>query len=184
MGNSKLREILLDMDGVLVDFIGAACAAHNKDVTRDLPPGEFNLERAWGITPREFWKPLDYQGFWSSLQPTSEASQLVQLAVDAVGADNVAILTAPNQSLWCLQEKLQWVQKHFPFLAERVLVGKAKRFCSAPLRCLLDDKDENVREFRHAGGQAILVPRQWNSMYCLQNYVVECVKEELELLND
>jgi len=37
-----------------------------------------------------------------------------------------------------------------------------KEKLAAPCRLLIDDRSENVKAFRDAGGSAILVPRPWN----------------------
>jgi hypothetical protein len=85
----------------------------------------------------------------------------VSAAEDTFG-DNVCILTSPCRTAGCTDGKLDWVAKHFPSFQRRVLLGSAKHFCAHPKALLVDDHDENVAEFRRAGGVGLLVPQPWN----------------------
>ena len=44
---------------------------------------------------------------------------------------------------------------------------------------LIDDSDKNIRAFWNAGGNAILMPRQWNSQYHIESPINE-LKRRLE----
>ena len=44
--------IFLDMDGVVADFVGAACKVHGKEVEG---VGCWNFFEKWGISEDEFW---------------------------------------------------------------------------------------------------------------------------------
>ena len=55
----------------------------------------------------------------------------------------------------------------------------AKKFIAGPGRWLIDDKDANVEAFRAAGGQAITVPRPWNSEHGKSHQVMETIRKEL-----
>ena len=67
--------ILLDMDGVVCDWIGATCRAFNKDpkeVIKVQPSGAFGIEIGLGITRDQLWETLDGIGedFWAEqIQP-------------------------------------------------------------------------------------------------------------------
>lgn len=156
----------IDMDGVLADFVGAACRAHNRPWPYDDPKnlGTFEIEPAWGITPREFWKPIDAlgMGFWEGLEKTEESDRIVKLAIALYGITNVCVLTSPSEDPGCVPGKRAWLKKHYPELGKNVLFGSAKHFVSGKDRLLIDDRDKNIEDFEAYGGTGILVPRPWN----------------------
>lgn len=159
-------KIFLDMDGVLADFVGGACKAHNR-TCYDHPShyGEFQLEKIWGITPAEFWKPTNSFEFWASLAKTPEADMIVETAVKLVGWENIAILTSPSLHESCVPAKRYWIEKYYPRLTKNMIFAWGKGFIAGPGKLLVDDRDRNVDDFRAAGGQAVLVPRLWNRRY-------------------
>jgi 5'(3')-deoxyribonucleotidase len=161
------------MDGVLADFMGACCSAHNRPdpYLLDSSKGIWETEKVWGISEREFWKPIDALGigFWDGILKTPEADRIVNLVVDAFGEDNIAILTAPSTDPGCVPGKMAWIKRHYPQFKKRIIFGHAKEFLSAPYRVLIDDRDKNVENFRAAGGLAILVPRPWNKAHFVKS---------------
>jgi len=158
-----INQILLDMDGVLADFVGGICKLHNR-TCYDKPEhmGEFKMEKLWGMSKEEFWIPQDKQGFWLGLEKTVEADDIVQLADETVGFKNIAIVTSPSNNIFCISEKKVWMKKYFPGLEKRMIFTNVKGFVAGPNRLLIDDKDKNVDEFNRAGGWGILLPRYWN----------------------
>lgn len=177
-------KILIDMDGVIADFVGAAHEVHDRGGTFTDPAnrGIFEIETIWGISQKEFWKPIDKtEGFWENLQKTPEADHIVELAESLVGAKNVAILTAPHSSPACIPGKYTWLNKHYPQFRKRIIFGTAKEFLAGPERLLFDDRDKNIEAFNAAGGHGILVPRLWNAGHSVHRDCLEFVKEYAEL---
>jgi len=150
------------------------------------------------VTPMEFWSTFDCD-FWSRLPESKEFSELLEVAEDIVGLENVLILTSPIHSNkpmfsmdnsereeWrritgeCMAGKYTWITKHFPAqLHTQFAMCPIKRLCVAPDTLLIDDSGKNVNEFRAAGGQAILMPRPWNSMHNPTLPPIECVYRRL-----
>lgn len=179
---NKLKFCFLDMDGVLVDFVGGVCAAHNRE-TPYLSPnsyGIFEMETVWGISTDEFWTPTQFDGFWSNLDKTPEADNLVELACSKFGTENVCILTSPSDDYRCIPEKQEWIAKHYPKLQRQMLFGSAKRFLAGPDRLMIDDRDKNIENFRKAGGIGITMPRLWNCEWALSNSSFDAVQEALD----
>ncbi len=58
------------------------------------------------------------------------------------------------------------MQREIPHLAGNAFIGGKKHLLAHKDALLIDDRDENVAEFRHAGGKAILIPRPWNNQRC------------------
>jgi 5'(3')-deoxyribonucleotidase len=174
--------IFCDMDGVLVDFVGGMCAAHEctSPYAFSTSLGVFDMEKLWGITAAKFWEPANHPGFWSSLGKTPEADEIVDLACSTVGTENVAILTAPNLSQYCVPEKREWIARYYPQLRNNILYGSAKRFLAGPGRVLLDDRDLNIENFRAAGGCGITVPRLWNKEHAEAAWVMSNLRVGLK----
>lgn len=164
-----IKQVLLDLDGVIFDFVGPASRIHGRPDIYNAPEnkGIFDMEKLLGIEPADFWKPLNGERFWHELEKMPDADAIVSLAVKLVGEDNVAVLTAPSDSPYCIPGKRESIKRHYPFLAKRVIFGSCKEFCASPTRLLIDDRDSNVEAFAAAGGLAALVPRPWNKLYRL-----------------
>ena len=100
-----------------------------------------------------------------------------------VGQENVCLLTSPTIDPDCLAGKLEWIHEFTPkWLHRQYLVGPCKQFCAHPEALLIDDSDKNVNKFRDWGGQAVLVPRPWNTNHTLNT--MENLAHAFELLHE
>lgn len=180
-----IQKICLDQDGVLADFVGAACRAHARSSPFEDPAnrGAWDIAKLWGISEEDFWAPLQGENFWVNLEKTPEADMIVAAAQKMVGVANVCILTTPDQSAHCIPGKRAWMAKNFPYLAKQMIFTGVKRFLAAPNTLLIDDGEHNVDPFRGAGGNAILVPRMWNRSFALAKDARSMVQSDLELFN-
>lgn len=158
----------LDMDGVLCDFVLAACQLHGADdpYKHDRNLGVWGFDKLIGVDTEAFWKPLGYE-FWSTLPWMHDAGYILRLVERTFGKENVCLLTSPCDTAGCVEGKREWVKQNMPDYSRRLLIGSAKEFCAGPNRVLIDDYDHNVKVFRAAGGEAVLVPRKWNQGYRL-----------------
>jgi hypothetical protein len=64
------------------------------------------------------------------------------------------------------------------------LIGPRKHFACRPTTLLVDDGDHNVREWRAAGGPAILVPRPWNTNHDLADDPMMYVHHRFDQLEE
>ncbi len=114
---NKRPNILLDVDGVLADFLSGAIKVLNRAYNRDITLEQYAKEWGkwgtydyYGITVEQFWKPIDEtHNFWMDLEPMPWATKLYT-ALSAVG--DVTILTMPNADPNCGRQKLQWLDYH------------------------------------------------------------------------
>lgn len=152
-----MKLVLLDLDGVLVDFHKGVCAIHNQ------PYQDTWIEpELWGMTKTEFWRRCD-EDFWANLEPMFDMQQILDVVCKAVEIEKVGILTAaPHSSSYAMEGKRRWIEKHIPKLKERVIFGSAKYFCARQDTLLIDDKYENCEKFVYFGGYSFLYPRPWN----------------------
>ena len=169
--------ILLDLDDVCNRFTMYALKQVGCPID-EFDYRDFNPAWGWDIvcaanalhptrefTPAEFWGSLD-RDVWASVPESGEFETLLRRCEALVGPENVCILSSPTLDPDCLAGKLEWIQTHFPRRMHRqFLIGPRKHFCARPDALLIDDGDHNVEAFRAHGGQAILVPRPWNSLH-------------------
>jgi 5'(3')-deoxyribonucleotidase len=180
--------VLLDMDGVLVDFVGGICAAHGRENPYLKGATGWNTDKALGISEEEFWRPAENPGFWERLEWMPDGRRILDYVIGTIGKQNVYILTSPARSdddgqdeAECHYGKLLWLYRELPSFARkgRLLFGSCKHLCAAKGNILVDDADHNVEAFRAAGGTAVLVPRPWNARHTEKDDAAGLVQREL-----
>lgn len=172
---------LLDMDGVLTDFVAEMCARHKRTspYLDAANYGQFDMYGPWGMAEEEFWSVADMD-FWKSIPVHEGAHRLVAGLESLFGLDNICILSSPSKNLDCCHGKIWWLRKHFNDYGRRFLIGPKKEFCAGPGRILVDDYDRNVDKFMQAGGEALLVPRPWNRNHDVSGDWVEWTLNRLK----
>jgi len=178
MKNNKYT-ILLDMDGVIANFVKGAAEVFNttyEELLDELKPEEwtieFALERMGKIKAENitlaFWERIEQEGekFWSELPMFPEAKELYEFLFTLT--DNVFFCTSPSYKSTCVAGKLKWLQKHFGGNTCRNYVftpAENKMLLANKYTILIDDSDKNIKAFKQAGGVGILYPRKWNSLF-------------------
>ena len=171
-----MEYVFLDLDDVLVDFCGAALAAHGRSIA-DYPPGVYELEVALHMPKERVWGPIDGDPvFWHNLKPYPWA-QLLPLRALRVGP--VRVLSKAHNHPHCYAGKRWWCNQILPGL-KLWLVDDEKHLLARSGRLLIDDADYNVEAWRNAGGQAILFPRPWNKRHAESYNAIETVLAELK----
>ena len=164
---------LLDLDGVLVDFMKGAHEFYGLPYSYDCYPYEYATwdcmppKDVTSMSPREFWDGLTAE-FWASLEWMPDGKDILALIERYLPQSDICILTTPTLNHSSIAGKICWIEKEMPNYSRRFLVGPAKEFCASNHRVLIDDADHNIESFREAGGLTITVPRKWNSM-CYEN---------------
>ena len=176
--------ILLDMDGVIADFVGGAldrfeARLDGREVVfcngtrHPWPPGEYEVNKVLGVDAYYFWERLNHPGFWSGLPAYLWLGELME----ALQGHEVFVCSMPTISggRRCLSEKLFWLQRHVPELANRYVFATHKFLCARPDTLLIDDSDIQCHAFRLANGRACLFPQIWNAGHNLdsRNFVKE-----------
>jgi len=177
-----IQHVLLDMDGVLCDFVTAALSLHGRsDVLPRWPAGEWSIPKVLGMSSQQFWSKIDAVGsaFWYELTPYRWMNELTTL----IGRHAAfTILTSPSRDAACPTGKIQWLRKHLSPTFDAFMIGSRKHLCARADTVLIDDSDQNVIQFRKHGGQAILFPQIWNSNHHLLDPLAH-VRRELCLLS-
>lgn len=183
--------ILVDMDGVLSNFVRGACVAVG---CQHLWPKaeQFQSYDTWevlGVDRQIFWDRIEHQGseFWETLDPLPWMPDLLDL-LRRFGKLRVASdATAHGQLPFpdCAFGKSLWLKRHVPFLAKNPLLLHEKHWLSRPGVILVDDSDEQVRNFQSVSdaGKAVLFPQPWNSARDHIHRRLEYVEEQLQRIH-
>lgn len=175
--------IILDMDEVLVDFLGGAFAIHGwakGDLERVWPPGVWSCEGAMGLSVTEFWAPIHEVGeqFWLDLKPLPWMDKVVAL-VEELSQGNWIIATVPSCCPSSYSGKAKWLKRHFGTSFDKFAVTAHKHMFGSPGSVLIDDREETIKKFRLAGGYGVLFPRRNNSMHGFRGDVIEYLRREI-----
>ena len=137
-------KIYLDMDGVLVDF-----DQQFKDLT-GMMPREFEAKH--GSTG--FWEAIDKAGvgFWRGMSwmPGGEA------LYNRASQFNHELLSSPSRSELSKIGKRLWRRDKTPSTKLTLSRSYLKKNYAAPNHILIDDREDNIQQWRDAGGIGIL----------------------------
>lgn len=156
--------VYLDMDGVLVDFVAGAMAAHGASMDK-LIPGEWYIEKWLGITLEEFWAPCQGHDFWANLPWLPDGMEIISLLLERVPFDHVWLLTSPSHDPGSFSGKYAWIQRHLPGWARRVIMAPSKWPLARRGAVIIEDNDTVVSDWKARGSESILMPRLWNSRH-------------------
>ena len=189
-----IKRILLDIDDVCNRFTMTAlhyvgCRIDPMQYTSFPPECQFDIVCAANkllgyerFNVSDFWEHIPRK-FWANAPPSAEFPLLIGWCESLVGQENVCLLTSPTIDPDCLAGKLEWIHQFAPrWLHRQYLVGPCKQFAAHPEALLIDDSDKNVNKFRSWGGQAVLVPRPWNTNHALNT--MEHLAHAFELLHE
>ncbi len=166
----------LDMDGVIVDFVGGACKLHGIPNPYPKHKGIWDFVELLDMSAKDFWAPMG-EDFWANLEPTPDYERILAHTVNKFGEDNICILTSPCATAGCIEGKKKWIKKHLKL--KHVLFGSSKHFLARPDAVLIDDAEHNVDPFVQHGGKGILLPRMWNKKHNISELAVEHLAVQL-----
>lgn len=170
-------EIYLDMDGVCVDFIGAAFRAQGYDADAMLEawqrehPGELYPASLMDRTAQEFFthENLGTSEFWATLEPYPWFDDMFA-ELERLG--HVVFLTAPTGSPGCVAGKMEWLIGRFGHDFHDFIFTRKKDRLAHGNAYLVDDMPFNTVPFSERGGHGMLFPQIWNEL----NHVDERVE--------
>lgn len=177
--------ILLDVDEVLVDFIGGACRAigipRESFVAAVYGTCKRDMPSTLGMSPDAFWEPIEALGpsFWHRLEWLPWAGKLLGIVSDYPWY----LITTPTQDPSCQLGKMMWIANQFGLGFDRYFITHHKHMFADPNTILIDDSEDNVKEFRKQGGKAILFPSIVNIGYKLSGVPTMYVEDQLNALN-
>jgi len=142
---SSVWTIYCDMDGVLTDFDGRF------ELFNDgISPSEY--ERGFGID--KFWDSISKVGvkFWEKIPWLKEGKKLWNY----ISKHNPILLSAPSRDHSSKVGKRKWVENNLPGV-ELILTQKEnKKNYAYKSHVLIDDDEQNIKDWIEAGGIGIL----------------------------
>lgn len=166
----------LDLDGVIVDFIGYLIEKFEGD--RNLL---INGEKYPLPFPLDYYVPehnrhrihTDWRiDDWISMQKLPWADELMSYLEFTFGRDNIYFCSSPGVpgTHWfdiSAVGKGKWLSRHFPQYTERLILTKNKESLASPDKLLIDDTESVFTSFIAGHGAAILFPNYWNTHYSI-----------------
>lgn len=168
---TNTRRCFLDLDGVLVDFIGGIHKKLGIEFSYDKWPYKFgpegwNFHNHLGLSFEHMSELCDLK-FWEDLSWMEDGADIYHTVCDFFSRDEITLLTMPMPNAMSASGKVLWVHKNLWGFRNRLMITTEKKHVLArtPDSILIDDNQGNVDEWCKAGGEAILVPRPWNRLH-------------------
>ena len=152
--------ILLDVDGVVCNFVGGIIASHGLPISHE-DYGSWNHHRTLGMSDEEMLRPTNDGKWWTELEEYDWAKRLV-LELRRIG--EVIFCSSPTLDETCPSQKVAWLRATGLMHAQKndYQIGPRKELNAKSGAVLVDDSDSNVATYLDHGGTAVLFPQPWN----------------------
>lgn len=188
---NKIKTVYLDLDGVLVNFLGGLHRALGVPYDGDNYPyekGKWNMLtdiKGFDDIPATFEQCNDActENFWALLDWMPDGHNIFRAVTQKFDIKNVILLTTCMPNPGTAPGKMRWIQQFLPMFKDRfIILGSrvSKGAFAESDTLLIDDRDKNIDEFRAAGGRGLLVPRPWNRLHPYSEFALEDVTNFLE----
>lgn len=155
--------IFLDMDGVLVDFVGGVERLFGKKCGKWR--GKGCLHEVLDVPLESLISKIKTAegSFWLNLEPLPVGRRII----NCLNKRNLTpvILSSPTNFPESIRYKIRWLKCHYPNLKKHIWTDH-KSYVSGAGRILIDDMDHNCISWESAGGISICVPQPWNKEMC------------------
>lgn len=168
---------LLDVDGVVCNFVDGLISAHGWPIKHD-DFTSWNHHRTFGVTDEAMWEPTNDGKWWTQLPEYEWAKRLV---LELRRHGEIIFCTSPSLDATCPSQKVQWLRDHGLMHPRKndYQIGKRKEMNAKSGAILIDDSDSNVEKFVEHGGTAILFPQPWNRNAAIRGDKVDYVLSQL-----
>ena len=165
--SSKKRKkvrVLLDMDGVISDWLGAACKLCDIDLDDKDIRESIKKQNGWledFVDEKRLWKNIGNAGvgYWENLELFPWSKKLYN-KLEELG-DEFSILSSPGKFTEIASKacdgKVIWLDNHFSN-KENYIFAYNKALCASENAILVDDSQRKVDPFNEAGGHGFLWP--------------------------
>ncbi len=166
----KLRTIYLDMDDVLVDFVGGVLRHFNIGLSEQANVKSWDFFSQFEIDQKFFWNNVAAStGFWRDLDPYPYTQGVMDLCLKY--AEEVKLCTSCGCSA-AASGKNEWAKRHLGMESKDVIhIVDKWRLAYMPRTILIDDSESNLALWHDACTAAnrglyawsILFPQPWNT---------------------
>lgn len=152
-----IRNIGLDMDGVIVDFIKPLCE------WLEVPEDKITSYKLEEVFPGQSETIRNYygeQGYFEKLQPYSGALDfLKRITKEFENHARVWFISRPSKyHPYTFSDKIKWIHKYAPYMIDTTVFTQDKNICQ--LDVLVDDDPDNLKD--HNADHLILFKQNWN----------------------
>lgn len=168
--------ILLDMDGVLSDFVSSVSRispnphdVYNKSESKRMFGNSEGspLEEEFSFdSVNEMWKTIDAGGvdFWANIPAYPWAKHLIDVLSEFKA--RIVVCTSPSLSENSAAGKVIWLKKFFETENFRdYMITPAKWAAASENTFLIDDHEGLIEKFKNRGGNGALWPAPWNRLH-------------------
>lgn len=153
--------ILVDMDGVVADFMTPILDMYNNDYNDNLTAFDICYHGLHDIVKEEcgrnVYRYFHKRGLFIGLKPIDGAIEHVT-ALQRANNEIIFVTKPVGHSLSCVAEKQSWVDKYFPTIGSENMVFTGKKHLVHGT-VLIDDLASNLYWF---SGRKILFDQPWN----------------------
>ena len=159
---SLIERIYLDLDEVLVDFIGGAYSLltgkNNTPTTKEYIDfiDKFDNDLEYGTWGRDKIR-LAGSKWWRTLKKLPWADELLD-ASKCCG--DVFLLTNPGIFSEAAQGKWEWASDNG--FTGKIILASDKTCCASPSSVLIDDMKKNINPWIESGGIGLKLKREWS----------------------
>lgn len=197
-----LTTILIDMDEVLTDFVGAYCkyvyGITRQDLEKYWEPGTYGMQLALSkytgkeITEEDFYKAINNQvDFWENMPWTNWGKQIIEVVESYKrlykGEIDWHIVTSPVHCTSSYVGKTLWLKREFGKEFNNFAITPHKELFAKKGVYLIDDREYNVNKFVKAGGKSYLFPAYhnlhkitYNDLIVIKDFLLQSVSFNLE----
>jgi FMN phosphatase YigB (HAD superfamily) len=152
-------KIFCDMDGVLTDFDSRFKGINPEKLSPTQYTNKYDVSKFWDTITKEG------KEFWEGMQWMPDGKQLWEY----ISKYNPKLLSAPSRDPSSRLGKRLWVKNNIPD-AELILASADKKQnYSKTNTILIDDRPDNVSQWRNKGGIGILHTNTQDTIKQLQN---------------
>ncbi len=173
--------VLLDMDGVLVDFLSGWLKLTGRTAPDPWPAGEQELSKVFpDLQPHHVMTGCD-EKFWTELPMMPDAMSLIAALVSMFRREDIVLVTSIIGTPASAAGKIHWIFRNLPMFSGQYMITPCRNNLADGDTLLIDDQTSHVWSFLKAGGKAIIVPRPWNSEHRNAHMSTKTVLAEVAL---
>jgi hypothetical protein len=152
-------KIFCDMDGVLCDFDARFKSINPEKLSPTQYTNKYGTEKFWEIITKEG------VGYWVGIKWMTDGKQLWEY----ISKYNPTLLSAPSRHPSSRLGKRLWVKNNIPGAKLVLASAEKKQNYSGTNKILIDDRPDNIDQWRSQGGIGILHTSAQDTIKQLQN---------------
>ena len=153
-------KIYCDMDGVLTDFEGRFINLNPEKLSPNQYITKYGEEKMWDLIDEE-----NKVKFWVGMPWMPDGKQLW----DYIKDKQPTLLSAPSRKPQSRLGKRLWVKNNLPGTPLILASAEKKQNYSGKDKILIDDRPDNIEQWRARGGKGILHVNAQDTINQLQN---------------